>query len=292
MHKPADTPAKVLLSEEQWKAVEGTFQDPQNNDRAVQFIATENFQVAKLLWNNAEIPFISESAFAFVSREPVEDRLLHIVFNKDSSGAANEVKLADIGVWKRNKNYKLLVKKEMDHTPGQLKPFEGLYQLQNHADRFIQFTVKGNNLVLKQHWDGNEISFVPETPLDFFSKEAPLFSLSFSKDKDGHVAQALAFKRDLWIKMKKINLTSGQLKSYEGKFQSKDDPDNYIQIMAKNNNLIVKQLWDGKEIIVEPQTETYFYNEAQSFPLQIAKDKDGNVTQIWILGIDEFNKVR
>jgi hypothetical protein len=292
VNKPAEANAKVVLSEQQWKAVEGTFQDPQNNDRAVQFTARENFLVAKLLWNNAEIQFVPESEFAFVSKEPVEDGLLHIVFKKDSAGAINDVKLADIGVWKRNKNYKLVVKKEMDHTPDQLKPFEGLYQLQNHEDRFIQFTVKGNSLVLKQHWDGNEISFVPETMLDFFSKEAPLFSFSFTKDKDGNITQALAFKRDMWIKIKKINLTTEKLKSYEGKFQSKDDPDNYIQISAKNNNLVIKQLWDGKEITVEPQTETYFYNDAQSFPLQIAKDKDGNITQVWILGIDEFNKVK
>ncbi|HEY4877170.1 MAG TPA: hypothetical protein VIH86_16440 [Puia sp.] len=292
MHKLADTTAKVLLSEQQWKDVEGIFQDPQNNDRAVQFTARENFLVAKLLWNNAEIQFIPESAFAFVSKEPVEDVLLHIVFKKDSTGAIDDVNLAKIGVWKRNKNYKLVVKKEMDHTPDQLKPFEGLYQLQNHDDRFIQFIVKGNNLVLKQYWDGNEISFVPETPLDFFSKEVPLFSLSFSKDKDGNITQALAFKQDLWIKTKKIILSAEQLKPYEGKFRSKDDPDNYVQIMAKNNNLIVKQLWDGKEITVEPQTETYFYNEAQSFPLQIAKGKDGNITQVWILGIDEFDKVK
>jgi len=92
--------------------------------------------------------------------------------------------------------------------------------------------------------------------------------------------------------MKKTNLTTEQLKPYEGKFQSKDDPDNYIQVTAKNNNLIVKQLWDGKEIAVETLTETYFYNDAQSFPLQIIKNKDGNVTQVVILGIDEFNKVK
>jgi hypothetical protein len=292
MHKLADTTAKVLLSEQQWKAVEGIFQDPQNSDRAVQFRARENFLVAKLIWNNAEIQFIPESEFAFVSKEPVEDGLLHIVFKKDSTGVINDVKLADIGVWKRNRNYKQLVKKEMDHTPDQLKPFEGLYQLKDHDDRFIQFIVKGNNLVLKQHWDGNEISFVPETPLDFFSKEVPLASLSFSRDKEGNITQALAFKQDQWIKTKKINLSAEQLKPYEGKFQSKDDPDNYIQIMAKNNNLIVKQLWDGKEITVESQTETYFYNDAQSFPLQFNKGKDGNLTQVWVLGIDEFNKVK
>jgi hypothetical protein len=290
--RPAETRTNVVLSEQERKAVEGIFQDPGNTDRYVQFTARENVLVARLLWNSAEIPFIPESSLAYVSKDMVEDQLLHIVFKKDSSGAVNEVKMADIGVWVRAKNYKPVAKKEMEHTPDQLKPFEGLYQLQNQDDRFIQFMVKGNNLVLRQHWDGNEISFVPETSLDFFSKEVPLFPLSFSKDKDGNIAQVLAFKKDLWIKIKKVSLTSEQLKLYEGKFQSKDDPDNLIQLSARNNQLIVKQLWDGKEITLEPQTETYFYNDAQSYPLQGVKDKDGNITQVWVLGIEEFNKVK
>jgi hypothetical protein len=290
--KPAETKTNIVLSEQERKAVEGIFQDPGNTDRNVQFRARENVLVAKLLWNNTEIPFIPESSLAYVSKDIVEDQFLHIVFKKDSSGAVNEVKMDKIGVWVRAKNYKPVVKKEMEHTPDQLKPFEGLYQLEDHDDRFVQFLVKGNELVLRQHWDGNEISFVPETPLDFFSKEAPLFSLSFSKDKDGNIAQALAFKKDLWIKTKKVSLTIEQLKPYEGKFQSKDDPDNLIQLSARNNQLIVKQLWDGKEITLEPQTETYFYNDAQSYPLQGIKDKDGNITQVWVLGIEEFNKVK
>jgi len=290
--QPGETKANVVLNEQERKAVEGIFQDPTNTDRYVQFTARENLLVAKLLWNNAEIPFIPESSLAFVSKDVVEDQLLHIVFKKDSSGAVNEVKMANIGIWIRAKNYKPVVKKEMEHTPEQLRAFEGLYQLQNHEDRFIQFMVVGNNLVLRQHWDGNEIKFVPESPLDFFSKEVPLFSLSFSKNKDGNISQVLAFKRDLWIKMKKVSLSTEQLKPYEGKFQSKDDPDNLVQLIARNNQLIVKQLWDGKEITLEPKAANYFYNDTQSYPLQGVPDKDGNISQIRILGIEEFNKVK
>ena len=78
---------------------------------------------------------------------------------------------------------------------------------------------------------------------------------------------------------------------YEGKYQSKDDPDNLIQIIAKGNNIIVKQLWDGKETLIEPQTETYFYNDEKSYPLQFIKDKDGKVSQALVLGMDLFNKL-
>ena len=74
--KAAETKTPIHLSEQQWKAVEGIFQDPSNNDRYVQFTPGENFLVAKLLWNNAEIQFIPESELEFVSKEVVEDGYL------------------------------------------------------------------------------------------------------------------------------------------------------------------------------------------------------------------------
>jgi len=291
--KPAETKKPVAqLSEKEWKAVEGVFQDSMNNERYVQFTAKENALHAKFLWNNFEIQFVPESALEFVSKEPVEERILHIQFKKDSSGALNQVSIANNTPWNRAKDYKPVVKKEMAHTPEQLKPFEGLYQFQNEKDRFIQFTEKDNKLVLKQQWDGNEIVFVPETPVDFFSREAPLFSLKFSKDIFGNITQVLAFKRDLWIKVNKSLPSAAQLKTYEGKYQLIDDPDNFIQIIAKEDHLIVKQLWDKKEIAFEPKTATFFYNKEQSLPLLIIKDDDGAVVQVKLLGNDLFNKVK
>ena len=288
--KQIKTPAQ--LSEQEWKAVEGIFQSSGNKDMYVQFTARESALVAKLLWNNNEIHLIPESVLAFTSKEEGDEGPIHITFAKDSTGYVNQVTVANNGVWNRTKEYKPVVKKEMDHTPEQLKPFEGLYQLQNDKTRFIQFTVNGNNLILKQHWDGNEIPFVPESELNFFCKTIPQFALAFTKGQDGNITQALAFGRDLWIKTKKINLTLTQLKIFEGKYQFKDDPDNFIQIIARDHNLVVKQLWDGKEIVVEPMTETYFYNKDQSYPLQIIQNDDGIVKQVLVLGVDVFDKVK
>jgi hypothetical protein len=282
----------VHLSLKQGKALEGVFQSSDNKDMYVQFTAKEDALFAKLLWNNREIRLTPESDSIFVNNEAGENGPLHIMFKKDSTGSVTRVYVGDNGMWKKVKSYKLTVKKEIEHTPEQLKPFEGLYQLQNDKGRFIQFTAKGNILVLKQHWDGNEIHFVPQSELQFFSKAVPLFSLEFTKDKDGQITQVLAFKRDLWDKVKKFRPTYEQLKALEGKFQFKDDLDNYIQITAMENNLVVKQLWDGKEIILEPQTGTYFYNNDQSYSLQVIKSKEGAVVQVEVLGIDLFNKVK
>lgn len=283
----------VQLSESQWKALEGVFQVSGNKEMNVRFTPANGVLLAKLLWNNNEIHFLPESELAFTSKEAEEEGTLHIVFTRDSTGEVNQVKLANNNqVLNRVKDYKPVEKKEMEHTPDQLKSFEGLYQFQADNSRFIRLTVKANYLVLKQYWDGNEISmFVPESELVFYSKVIPIFSLEFTKEKDGSISRLLAFKRDVWVRTSKPVLTPALLKTYEGKYQSKDDPDNQIRISVKDNNLVVKQLWDGKETMVSPLTDTYFYNEAQSYPLQVIKDKDGVVRQVTVLGTNVFNKV-
>ncbi len=60
-------------------------------------------------------------------------------------------------------------------------------------------------------------------------------------------------------------LTPAQLHSYEGKYRAKNDSDNTIQLIAHGNQLLIKQLWDGKTIEVRPLSDLYFYNKAQSY---------------------------
>lgn len=283
--------SKVNLSKQDWEAVTGIFQSAQNGDMNVQFTVFNNVLVAKLLWNNNEMHLTPESPLVFVSKEKEHDEPIRITFVRDSSGAINQVNVADNGVWKRNNNYKPLVKKEIEHTPDQLKQFEGLYQLQEDATRFIEFSVKGSDLVLKQGWDGETRNFVPESAMDFFIKDFPQFTLNFSKDKDGNVNQVIAFKRDVWIKAKKASLSAGQLRLYVGKFRSNDDPDNEVELAVIKDHLVLKQLWDKKEITLEPKTDTYFYNDAESYPVVVIKNKDGAVTQVVILGTSIFSKI-
>jgi hypothetical protein len=217
---------------------------------------------------------------------------LKIEFQKDAIGKINQVKIGNNDLWNRNYEYKPIVKIEMQHSPDQLKPFVGLYQLKNDPSRYIEFLIKENQLILKQHWDGNLVSFVPESELSFFSKEIPMFSLEFSKGSDGNIENALAFKRDAWQKVKPVQSSPEMLKKYEGKYQFKDDPDNLVQLLVKGHHLIVKQLWDGKETEMEQLAEYYFYNSAQSYPLVLIKDNSGNISKLLILGSDEFNRVK
>jgi hypothetical protein len=286
--------ATIKLSADQLKTFEGYFQSSQNKDNVVQFTAMENGLFAKLLWNNGEVHLLPESAMGFVSKEGGDEGPIHVVFQKDATGMVNQVNVANNGVWNRIKDYKPIVKKEMAHTPAQLMPFQGLYQLQGgdaKFPKFIQFSERENKLVLKQTWDGNESMFLPESELSFFSREVPKFTLDFSKDDNGNITQVLAFKHDVWIKAKKPGLTPAILGTYEGKYQSKDDPDNEIRITARDGNLVIKQLWDGKETVVTPLGDTYFNNAALNFPLLIVKGPDGKVSQVVLMELSEFRKV-
>jgi hypothetical protein len=274
----------IRLSPDQLKAFQGFYQSPQNKDMVVQIDPTEHGIRAKLLWNNGEIKLLPESESGFVSKEGGDEGPIHLVFHRDSSGAVNAVNVANNGVWNRVKDYKPVVKKEMEHTPAQLTPFQGLYELQEDNSRILQFSVRENSLELEQMWDGTKILFVPESELSFFTRSMPLFSLDFSKDKDGNITRVLAFKRDVWIKTNKLAITPAILKSYEGKYRSKDDPDNEIRIIARDSNLVVRQLWDKKDNVVQALTATYFNDQTRSFPLVIAKDQEGKVSQVVLLG--------
>ena len=187
------------------------------------------------------------------------------------------------------------------HDTLELTAFEGYYQFQNDKNDFLQITAKGNNLILKQLWDGEEIVFVQKSELEFFNEEKS-FPLKFSKDKDGAIIQVLAFDKDLWNKVKdykpvikkEIQLTPGQLKAVEGKyqFQFEKDKDVFLQITAGKDHLVLKQLWDGKEISFVSESELEFFCKNKPFPLKFIKDKNGNVIQMLAFDKDSWEKVK
>lgn len=191
------------------------------------------------------------------------------------------------------------IKKVVQLSPQKLNVFEGFYQFQKNKDVFLQITAKENNLVLKQLWDGKELVFEQDSTLAFYCK-AQSFPLKF-KDSAGIIIQALAFNRDVWDKVKdykpvikkEVQLTLQQLKAFEGKYQMKGgDEDDFLQITAKGNNLILKQLWDGQEIIFVPESALEFFCKDRSFPLKFSKGEDGAITQVLAFNRDVWLKVK
>lgn len=281
------------LTEAQWKAVEGVYQFSRNEQQYIQFTHVEGDKLQlKVLGSGKTLMLVPETDLIFDRAESEGEGPKQLIFRKDSvTGAVNTMMIGNEAVWNRVKNYHPIERKEMAHTPADLQPFEGIYRWQGDPNRYmyIQFRVKGNQLVLKQHWDNQEIAFVPDSALHFFTHEANQFTLRFTKGADGRIREVLAFGRDRWVKQEPP-LTEG-LHAYEGKYRSKDDPDNLLQLIARNGGLIVKQAWDGKEIVLTPMTDTYFYCESQSYPLQVIRGADGKVSSILVLSSQEFDKI-
>ncbi len=285
----SETPKEISLSPKQLKAYEGIFQSAQNKEMNVQFTADSNSLDAKLLWNGGQIRIFPQSELAFFSKE---GERVSLTFVKGTDGTITQVNVGGNGLWNRVNNYKPLTKQEIPHTPEQLKIYEGLYENASNNGMYLQFTEKDNMLVLKQQWDGQQVQFVPDSAWRFFNKQQLMFTLDFKKDANGNVTKVVAFGRDVWNKTKPAHYTHGDLKAFEGKYQLKVDNDDLIQISASGDNLVVKQLWDGKETIVNPMAELYFYNAAENYPLKFTKSTDGTITQATALNGDEFERIK
>lgn len=182
-----------------------------------------------------------------------------------------------------------------------LKAYEGYYkfQFEKGTDSYIHIAATEKGLVLQQIWDGKEISFAPQSALDFVSEDGN-FPLKFTKESNGAITQVLAFNRDLWTKtndykpLAAARLDLRRLKVLEGKytFQFEQGQDAFIQIRATDTGIILKQMWDGKEIPFVAQSDLDFYCKEAQFPLKFTKDKNGTATQVLAFNRDLWNKVK
>lgn len=180
-----------------------------------------------------------------------------------------------------------------------LKAFEGYYQAKDNKDVFLEITAKDDSLILKQLWDGQQISFHQTAALEFYCDE-PAFPLKFT-DSAGSIIQVLAFDRDVWNKVnsytppvhKEVQLTPGEFSALQGEYKMQGgDADDILQISYKENNLILKQLWDGQEISFKPESPLDFYCQDKAFPLKFSKNEQGIVTQVLAFGRDVWIKVK
>ncbi|HWK02111.1 MAG TPA: M56 family metallopeptidase [Puia sp.] len=176
-----------------------------------------------------------------------------------------------------------------------LKAFEGYYTFTFPNDKepsYIQITAKDSTLILKQIWDGKEITFKQTAPLEFLNQEGELkFPLKFTKDEKGNITQVLAFNTDLWNRAKDykppvaktaIRLSPEQLKTFEGVYGLEERGEtHYLQFTATDTGLILKQKWgEEKEIAFRPETELDFFCDAPVFTLKFTKNGEGVITQV------------
>jgi hypothetical protein len=288
----ADTAKSIHLPPARLKAFEGFFQFSREKDQVIQFTLQRDTLLAKLIWINLTVHLVPESDSSFHTVEPLEGRSIPIKFTRNNEGIFSQMFLVGQNlVWNRLKDYKPLVRTEIAHTPEQLKAFEGIYQ---GADKqlFIGIAQKDNKLMLHQYWNGEDVKFVPDSPAHFYCPDQLSLTLEFVRGADGSAIRMIAFGRDSWIRTKSLSLTPAMVKVYEGKYRLKEDPDDIIRITASGLNLTIRQLWDGKETVVSPKTNQFFFNQELGCLLTFDLDDSGGVIGAFVLGNDYFEKIK
>ena len=85
--------------------------------------------------------------------------------------------------------------------------------------------------------------------------------------------------------------TLARLKPLVGKYQFKDNQMVFLQIMLKDAHIVLKQLWDQKEIPFKQTSDLEFYNDEHQFPLKFTKSGTGEITQVLAFNRDLWNRV-
>jgi hypothetical protein len=179
-----------------------------------------------------------------------------------------------------------------------LSDLTGYYKAEK-KNMYLKVSDSANRLSIYQMWDGRKIMFERKSQLAFFAKELS-FPLRFIRNKDGVIDKAIAFKADVWnrirefkyVELKQIVLSPEKLKEFEGRYRFKDNKKMNLEITALNDQLLFKQLWDGRELKFVPSAEQEFFSKGLIFPLRFDRNSEGIVTQLTALETDVWEKVK
>ena len=188
----------TIYSNQQLTAFEGYYQLDKNKDLYLQIMVKNNQLILKQLWDDQEIPFEQKSALYFYN----DQRSFPLTFSKNTNGEITQVLAFERDTWIKVKNYKPVVKKEITLSAEKMQAFAGKYKMSDDGrEAFLQFTVNGDALEVKELWSGKIFTIVPESELVFFARKGN-YPVQFSKDKNGNITQALIFNKDVWVKVK------------------------------------------------------------------------------------------
>jgi hypothetical protein len=288
---PKDTASPVIrLSRAQLMGYEGYYRNPENDEAIVRVILVNDTLRIRPVWNTVDFPIIPASDTLFFNPEPAEGRRQEIGFIKDRQGFVRKLSTGPNFFWSKLANYTPIERKEMTHTADQLKAFEGVYGSTTNGSAFVWLSERDNKLFLRQFWNDEEVIFVPDSSLHFFSREERLLFLTFSREDDGSIRKMQAYNKENWEKVKATVISRSLLNGYEGRYRLKEDPDDVIQVTATDSALVVKELWDGRQLVFKPLAEFFFYSKEQSSTLHFKKKKDG--TLVLNLNTEELEKIK
>jgi hypothetical protein len=189
---------QMSFSQKQLTEFEGYYQFDNDKNRYLQIMVKNDKLVLKQLWDDREIVFEQKSPLNFYN----EQFSFPLSFSKGTNGEITQVLAFERDTWTKVKDYKPVERKEIKLSAEKMQAYAGKYRITNEGNEaFLEFTVNGNALEVKEVWSGKTYTIVPESELVFFAKKA-YYPVQFTKDKDGNVTQALIFNRDVWVKVK------------------------------------------------------------------------------------------
>ncbi|MDN5284207.1 MAG: hypothetical protein JWR38_481 [Mucilaginibacter sp.] len=182
-----------------------------------------------------------------------------------------------------------------------LKAFEGTYQLKENESIAYQITATDDKLVAKLVNGDRQLTLTRKSEFAFEFKDSDgdeILTAVFSKNDAGEISQILVEGKQLWVKVKndvpakEVKLSPEQLKAFAGKYQFEEKNDAFLQITATADGLLLKQLWDGREINFIAVSDVDFLNKEIPFPLKFTKDTNGVVIKVLAFNRDLWDKVK
>ncbi|PWK73720.1 hypothetical protein LX99_04105 [Mucilaginibacter oryzae] len=189
----------AIIGNTELKAFEGIYQQTDNEYKVYKLIADGDKLIAQQLGGDQKLTLNRKSDLEFEFLDDDGDEKIPLLFKKNASGEITELVLAGRQTWTKLKSY--TPPKEVQLKPEQIQVLAGKYQSEERTNLFLQISATADGLMIKQSWDGKEISLKPLSDVLFLNK-AFGFPLKFTKDINGNAVKALAFNRDTWNKVK------------------------------------------------------------------------------------------
>ncbi|HVW97658.1 MAG TPA: hypothetical protein VHA56_16915 [Mucilaginibacter sp.] len=186
-----------------------------------------------------------------------------------------------------------------DSTP--MKAFEGIYQLKSNKYSYIQITVVNKTLLAKTIDADKQFVLTRKTDLDFETMDDDgdeTVPIRFTKNASGEITGAAVADKDELIRVKNyvpvkaLKLTADELQAYAGKYEFDQRKGTFLTITPTADGLMLKQLWDNREIPFIAVADNEFLNKEAMFPLKFTKDANGNVIKVLAFNRDSWDKVK
>lgn len=182
-----------------------------------------------------------------------------------------------------------------------MKAFEGIYQMKSNRYAHVQITVVNNTLLAKSMEGSKQFILTRKGDLAFETMDDDgdeTMPITFVKSPAGEITGASIGDKDEIVRIKNyvptqpFKLTADQLKAYQGKYEFEERKGTFLTITPTATGLVLKQLWDDREISFTAVADNEFVNDDAMFPLKFTKDAAGNVTKVLAFNRDSWDRVK